>query len=260
MSTISLVEAMNTRYIINSLLGRFVGILNNAAESGDTIDFAGAKLGPEAASILRNYTGTVDMINSTDEYLNSILLNNRERLKQIEEYEVLDLTDTTTLQVYSDLVKSIPKGAKICPKVSLVRILDKATLILLILSRPDVEFDIRSCASDIYTYVRTYWLPNAKHHDKYYELIAPDTVVRDKTDKGSYGSAETGYLKEDAFIQSHVVVPYEFGNTPIIDFSRGKVDEEWDDLVAACLNAFKSNNVAKESGKVLRNILTFREE
>lgn len=260
MAVINLVEAMGTRYIINALVGSFVNILQSAGESGDTVDFAGAKLGPDAALRMMDFTASVNMINSTDPKLNAILQQNRERTFEIEEYEILDLSNVKSIDTFMDLVTKIPRGARVTPKVNITHMLDKVTLILLIMARPDVEFDIRSCAYDIYSYVRNWWLPNAKSHDKYYELVAPDTVVITKDENKGFGTEDYGYMPEEVFIGNRVVLPYEFGNSPIIIVGRSWVDEEWRGVVSACLDCFDNTNIEKKSGKVLRNLLQFREE
>ena len=261
MATIKLMDELGTRYIINSLSGALSTVLQSASVNGDTVDLYGCRLGPDAALTIKGYYKTVDFVNTEDPYLDGVLKNNCVRSREEpEEYEVLDLQNVRSIEVYLNLAKELPTGARLKPVVSLSKLIDKVTLILLIMTRPDIEFDIRSCASDIYDYVRDAWLSSASHHDKYYELIPPDTVLRLPDENGYFGCIGYGFQRETSFIRNRQVLPWEFGNTPIIEIGRGSVSEEWRPVVEKCLDSFESSYAERKSGKVLRNLLTFREE
>lgn len=258
---ILLSSALGTKYVINSFAGMLRNVLDSAVAGGEVVDLSECKLGPDCALVLQEYYSTVNFVNSSDMYLDTVLKNNCERSKvEPEPYEELYLRNVRSIDVYLKLVKELPQGARYAPNVSLSHLLDKVTLTLLIMSRPDIEFDIRSCASDIYDYVRDAWLTNAKHHDKYYELIPPDTVLRIPDADGYFGCQGYGYQREASFIRNRIVLPWEFGNTQIITLGGGGVDEEWRMVVEKCLDAFEDSYAEKKAGRVLRNILTFRGE
>lgn len=261
MSTVYLKDVMGTRYLINALSGAQRTIMASLVGTGTVVDLAGCKLGPEGASILMEYYSTIDFCNSEDPYLDAVLKNNCARSREtVEPYESLDLYNVKTIDTYMQLVQEIPTGAKVTPNVSLSKLLDKVTLVMLIMSRPDVEFDIRSCASDIYDYVRDVWLSTAGHHEKYYELIPPDTVLRLPDKDGYFGCEGYGFQRESSFIRNRQVLPWEFGNTKIINMDGSGVDEEWRPVVEKCLDAFQSSYAERKPGKVLRNLLLFRNE
>lgn len=258
---IVLTAELGTKYIINSLTGSLRGVLDAAVSNGSSVDLAGCKFGPDCALVLQEYYESIDFVNTADSHLDSILRSNCERSRtEPEQYEELNLRNIRSIDTYMDLVKSLPENSKYKPNVSLSHLLDKVTLVLLIMSRPDIEFDIRSCASDVYEYVRDAWISNAKHHDKYYELIPPDTVLRLPDADGYFGSQGYGYQRETSFIRNRIVLPWEFGNTKIITLGGDGVDEEWRMVVEKCLDAFQDSYAERKSGRVLRNMLTFREE
>lgn len=261
MAVIKLAEALGTRYVINALTGAQVAFLNSQIGTGNVIDLAGCKMGPDSVAALRQYYATIDFQNSEDEYLDFILKSNCARDREpVNEYEHLDLVNVRSLDRFMDLVNSLPQGAQYTADVNLAQTLDKVTLILLIMARPDITFDIRSCASDVYDYVRDVWLTTAESHDKYYELIPPDTVLRERREDGTFGCGWYGYQREQMFVRNRIVLPWEFGNTPIIKLDASQqVSKEWRPVVEKCLDAFNQPYAARKPGKVLRNLLTFRE-
>lgn len=261
MAVIKMAEALGTKYIINALTGAQVAFLDAQVGTGNIIDLAGCKMGPDSVAALRRYYATIDFQNSDDEYLDFILKSNCARDREVlEEYEHLNLVNVRSLDYFLELVNSLPQGSKYMPDVNITQILDKVTLILLIMARPDIEFDIRSCASDIYDYIRDVWLTSAESHDKYYELIPPDTVVRERREDGTFGCGWYGYQREAMFIRNRVVLPWEFGNTYIIKLDASQqVSKEWRPVVEKCLDAFNQPYAMRKPGKVLRNLLTFRE-
>ena len=75
-NVVVLSEAMQTRYIINALNGRFEKIMNSCVANGCTVDLVGCKFGPSCAAMLHDYFGKVNIINSREKELNAILENN----------------------------------------------------------------------------------------------------------------------------------------------------------------------------------------
>lgn len=262
MATVLLKDMMETRYIINALAGRFRNCLNIAIDNGNIVDLAECKFGPECAYILNEYYSKLQFCNSTDAYLDSILKNNMAyRTEQIEEYEPLQFKDVRSIEYYLTLAKELPNGGKYKVECSLDSMTSKSALILLIMTRPDLELDIRQCASDVYDFVRDTWLAVAEHHDKYYELIPPNTVIREMQENGYFGAANCGYQKEQTFIRNKKVLPYEFGNSQIITpDGKHPVAEEWRPTAEKCIYSFQTTGISRHSGKVLRNLLVFRED
>ncbi len=264
MGRVLLSEKMNTRFIINALTGRLREVLDSIASTGDELDLAGCKFGPFSASLLQQYYDCVNFCNSGDTGLDAILKNNCERSRtELEEYEPLILTGTSDINTYLEKADTLVKGGKYAPIIRLDSPIDKATLVLLIMTRPDVEFDIRSCASDIFDFVRSVWLSSWQHHNAYYELVAPDIVVRRVDSSGYYGGADYSRQKETSFVRNRIVLPIEFGNEYIGHPTDGsEISDEWAPVIDKCIDVFTSmqRKEEKKQGKVLRNMLQFREE
>lgn len=260
---VKLSDLMGTRFIINSLTQRFTNCMKSAEENGYTVDMCGCRFGPDCTSIMYNYYKTVDFCNSEDEYLDSVIKNNCTTARQqLEEYPKLDLKSVGSIKTFFDLVDSLDKDAKICPEVDLTSVQSKAILVMLIMARPDIEWDIRSCAADIFSFVRDLWISNAGHHTKYWELIAPNITMREEQESGLYGDRNYGFFKEREFIRLRQVLPVEFGTTNIIVLDeKTVVGDEWLDVVDKCINMFSIAEQSKRlPGKTVKDFLTFRED
>jgi hypothetical protein len=263
MAVVLLRELMNTRYMIQSLTQRFENCLEQCKRNGDTVDLSGCRLGPECANKMRAYYATLDFCNTEDEYLDAMLKNNCEAARQIlDSYEVLNLEKVNSLDTFFDLVKTIPQNAKLEPKISFTNVRSKVTLIMLIMARPDIEFDIRKCAADIFDFVREFWISSSEHHEQYSELVAPDITTRAVNEKGLYGDMSYGFTDEYKFIRQRKVLPIEFGNSQIIVLDKNQqVSEEWRGTVEKCLNMFKTSKKQNRiPGKTVKDFLTFRED
>lgn len=263
MATVLLHEMMGTRFIINALSMRFRRCLEDSVAAGNELDLSGCKFGPECADLLKDYYDKLDFKNSEDEYLDSILKNNMEYKRNApEEWEVLTIRNMKSLEEYMDLVKNLPQGAQFKVDCSLTSIADRSILTLLIMTRPDLELDIRQCSHDVFSFVRDTWLSVAEHHERYYELIPPDvTIVEKQPDSDYYGKLSYGFQREQTFIRNRLVLPYEFGNSQIIVLDQSvQVPKEWRLTVEKCIDTFEMVSISHKPGKVLRNILTFRED
>lgn len=261
METVKLYEAMGTKYIINVLDGRLEGVLNKCVEEGKSLDLADCKFGPRSVSILSGYYGKIHMTNSTDTKLNKLLNYNYQAVtEELEEYEILDISNTKDISVFQDLINNLPTG-KYKPILNHSNLRDRATIVLLILARPDCEFDIRDYASDIFDFVRDVWVTNAKHHKTYYELHAPNISVVTVDNNNFYADEFYNPNKEESYIRNKVVLPFEFGNSQIVKLDGSGVPEEWRSVVEKCLKVFETPVKPKrKKGKVAKNFLTFREE
>lgn len=258
-NTVLLKDLMNTRFIINSLSGRFLSVLKRAHNEGLELDLRECRFGPECASIMRSWYDKVDFKNTEDENADYILKANMEAARyEYEQYELLDIKKGITLGEVMELIKTLPTGAKYNVKINLTDIVCKAAIAMIIMARPDITYDIRGCASDIFDFVRDSWIASAEHHESYYELIAPHIVRRDCNNE-FYGSDDSGWIRESSFIRSRRVLPVEFGNSQIIKLGSGTL-EEWKGVAERCLEVFESR-VKKQriKGKTVKNFLKVRE-
>jgi hypothetical protein len=260
--TIMLKVRMGTRFMINSLNLRLTRILEECKENGNTLDLNGCRFGPTCATLLSRYYSTVDLCNSESVYLDGILKNNCLAARATyDEYESLDLRNASELNTYLRLAEELPAGACYKPDMALSDPWSRATLILLIMTRPDIEFDIRSCGADVFEFVRDAWLSSAEHHEMYYERVGVDITVRQVTSDGLYGDEYSGFKNERDFIHERKVLPYEFGNSQIIKLSKDdRVSDEWLPVVQKCLDLFQHTAEAQRvPGKTVKDFLTFRE-
>lgn len=262
MGIIYLRDVMETRYIINALAMRFRRCMDDAIANGNTVDLAGCRFGPDCANMLNEYYDKVPMQNSEEPECDAIIKNNIEyKTGAIEEYEPLVIDHVDGADVFLDLYNNLPQGGQYKVECSLIDIKCRATLVLLIMTRSDLELDIRQCASDVYDFVRNTWLGVAEHHDKYYELLAPNTVIREMTEDGYFGDRSYGYQKEQTFIRNRIVLPFEFGNTQLVNLGQSEqMQNEWQYTAEMCLKVLQPVTNERRSGKVLRNLLTFRED
>lgn len=262
MEILKLCELLNTKYIINGLNGILDTTLSNYVGKQVCIDLAYCRFGPESAVILNKYYKSVDFINTEDEKLNELLQHNINTCRNIpDEYELLVIKNTDSINKFHELFNDLPKNSKYKVECGLGSMKDKAILIMLVLARPDIEFDIRQCASDIYDFIRDVWISSAEQHDEYYELLAPHTVLVKKNKDGLFGDISYGYLKEYNYIRDRKVIPTDFGNSQIIKLDGSGVVEEWKPVVEKCLKVFEvSESTKKTAGKVVKNFLTLRGE
>ena len=254
---------MGTRYIIQSLTKRFTECLEMCKVNGYTVDLNGCRLSPDCASIMYGYYESVDFCNSENEDLDKILKSNCEAARQVlEEYPTLDITGVKDLDKVIELAQTLPNGAKYKPMLKLSDIKSKASLVLLIMMRPDIEFDIRECAADVFSFVREIWISSATAHDTYQELIAPNITTREKTSNGTFGSNSYGFFKEYHFIRCRQVLPIEFGNSQIIKLGdKEGPDEEWLGVINKCIDILEVPKETKRiAGKTVKDFLTFRED
>lgn len=262
-NTVLLKDLMNTCYMINALNGRFTNVLNKCIDDNVTVDLAHCRFGPSCALILKEYYGKVDFCNSEDNNLDKLLKDNNLTAKTIiEDYPILSIKGIEDISTYIDMVNDLPMNSKYTIELGLTSAVDKATLVLLMMTRPDIEYDLRSCSMDVFDFVRDMWVSSAEHHNSYYELIAPNVVRRNPNAQGKFGDDTYGWYQEDYFIRNRKVLPVEFGNTQIIKLdSSSTVSDEWFPVVEKCLNLFETIMKKNERvpGKTLRNFLTFRE-
>ena len=106
-------DVLGTKYIINAFYGKFRAFLNEAVENGFGIDLRDCMLGPQCESLLRQYYGKLEMINSTNEYMNEILEFNSNQVKLVfEEYPQLVFPEELNMASLMELNKSVQAGDK----------------------------------------------------------------------------------------------------------------------------------------------------
>lgn len=259
---VKLYDEMGTRYIINCLAGRFTSIMERY-EPGTVFDLAECRFGPMCSNKLRSYYAKHKFINTEDDRLNRMLENNNEAAQQvIEPYEPLPIRKCDTIDQYLDLVETLPQGGKYEIQIDFGNIGNTATAVLLIMTRPDLDLDVRGCAGSLFDFVRDMWVSSAEHHEEYYELRLPDVITTKSVD-GKYGSEFTGFLDEYTYIHNKPVLPKEFGNSQIIVLDKSiSVSQEWRPTVEKCIGIFerKAAQANKKPGRTLLNYLQFREE
>lgn len=263
MAIVKLCDVIGTKYMINAINGLFRNTMDKLVGMDDVLDLADCRFGPKCEAILREYYSKIQMCNTEDEVLDKMLKNNcGPASEKVEDYEILDLSNTKSIDTALTLINSLPSSAKYTVNVNLSAPLDKITTILLIMARSDIEFDISRCATDIFDFVRESWLSSAKSHDSYYELNAPHVQLVKRNKDGKFGDDSYGYMSEDIFIRRRIVVPAEFGNSQIIVLDENiEVDEEWMPVVEKCMNTVDMLTASENRvpGKTLKNYLTFRE-
>ena len=259
---VMLCDETGTRYIINCLEERFRMAVTRYPE-GTEFDLAGCKFGPNCANRLRQFYSRYKFINSTDAKLDKLLKNNVDAATRVyDTYEQLTFSKCDSLEYYVNLARTLPQGGKYELCIDMSDNCNIASAVLLIMTRPDIEYDIRGCSSRIFEFVRDMWLSSYEHHESYYELKLPN-VVRVDNCNGKYGTEFSNKLDENTFVQNKLVLPVEFGNSQIITLDKGiGVSNEWRPTVEKCIKTFtdKEKRSKKKRGKVLADYLQFREE
>lgn len=140
-------EVIGTRYIINKINKRLRITLDSLI--GQEVDLAGCRFGPECADILSGYYQKIVFRNSEDKDLDELLKYNRNLLLEPEEeWEVLDFDATVKKDTWFEDIPKIPTG-KYLIKINTDDIVQECLLILTIMARPDIEYDLSNCMADI---------------------------------------------------------------------------------------------------------------
>lgn len=265
MGTVLLHELMGTHYIIEAFSNRLSNILDDIEKNGDILDLADCKLGTSCRRLIDSKYGKIQMCNSTDAYLNSILQHNTQRAYDnagaIEKYQDLVISGTKDLSTFEELYQTLEQNGKYFVKTDGLK--DMVTLILLIMRRPDIDFDLRECSVPVFNYVREAWLQSPMHHDSYYELIRPDIVKVTINENEKYGNPDQGYYDERSYINYRNVLPYDFGNIDLLaGDENGNISEEWEPVLRKCCEVFpEEESETSEFNKIdLREILPMRGE
>lgn len=255
-------EALNTRYINNSMSGKMRIVLNEAMDSGDTVDFAGCRLGPESALALNEYYGKVVMVNSEEPLLHKALENNFiVKTEVLEAYEEFPIKSEINLKETFDLISNLPRNAKLMPKWSSVSNKPVYATILLMMARPDIDWDIRNVSKQVFSYIRNQWCSFAEPHDAYWELNAPNTVSRYRhPETGKFGDDLDGWMTESIFVRRRTVIPREFSTVTLFGPDK-EIPAEWVQVVKECISKLKDPVVpVRKKGKTIRHFVDLRKD
>ena len=261
MSTVMLHEKLGTKYPIDTIDLLVSRTLRECADNGNVVDLAYCRFGPKCAQLLNEFYGKVKFINSELPEWDIILQNNMEAATAVyEEYKPLKLLLTDDMKELILWIKSLPAD-KYKPEVDLTNIRHRAILTLLIMARPDIEFDIRRTAADIFNFVRDAWVNSAKEHSSYWILRAPDIELLREANGVFKDSIGTVYDR-DTLLRDYKVLPAEFGNSQIITFTN-PIEEEWMPVLNKCVHILTAHTAAKQNkakGKTVRNFVAVRKE
>lgn len=261
MSTVMLYEKLGTRYPIDTIDLLLSRTLRECVDNGDVVDLAQCRFGPKCAQVLNEFYDKLQFINTELPEWDIILQNNMEATTTVyEEYEPIKLLVTDDIPALINWIKTVPVG-KYRPEINLTDIRYRAVLTLLIMARPDIEFDIRRTATDIFDFVRDAWVNSAKEHDTYWILRAPDIELL-KLQNGVFTDSIGMTYNRDILMRDYKVLPAEFGNAQIITFTS-KVSDEWMPVLDKCIRILTTSNSKKKGrvrGKVVRNFVAVRKE
>lgn len=252
-------KEMGTKYLINCMANKFRGLLARCAENGFTLDIAECRLGPSCAYELSVYYGKVKVINSEIEELNEILEHNYEEARKVfEKFPVLDIPEHPTYQDLFKLLPTLQTGSKYALKPNLQFQSQIAFCVMLILMRPDIEWDIAECGISIYEFVRDKWSLSAEPHDYYLEFAGSSYYVREVVngyiDTKEYTANKIPYK---IYIQNHQCLPADFGSKNLVQLdSNNQPIGEWGGVVSKCLRVLTRSD--KPKVKKLVNYLKFR--
>lgn len=261
MSTVLLHELMGTKYIIYHLNGVLQETLNKCVINHDTVDLAYCRFAPLCAQMLTQYYDKLDIINTEKPDWNAILENNINATRnKPNDLNPLDIDKNMSLQDALVWIQNIPAG-EYTPTCSLTNIRQRAILILLIMARPDITFDLRNYISDIYDFVHDAWANNAKPHDSYWLIQPPDLEAISRNGDVYVDTVGHTYTL-DVLMRAFKILPTDFGNTQIINF-KTPVDSEWTDVINKCCHLLASVDTSgkkKKRGKTVMNYVTLRRE
>lgn len=229
-------EAIGTKYIINKIDKRLRVTLESLI--GQEVDLSGCRFGPECADILKTFYGKITFRNTEDKDLDELLQYNRNLiLNPEEEWEILDFGKVVSKDTWFEDIPKIPTG-KYLIKIDRSDIIQECLLILMIMARPDIEYDLSECMADITSIISKNVDINEFKEDKVYITKAPYIELIDKSEIDRYSVG---------------VIPACFGRDKMIAFdgSKPKLPAgfepllEWIDIIMT-----RSSNVTEKEEKV----------
>lgn len=248
---ISFMKELGTKYAISALAGRVDRTLARLCEQPDAvIDLAGVKFGPSSERKLRNYYGKCIFIDSENQEQNDILEHNRKVITEPEpEWPVLNFKTMKLpdkIEGYPEWTKTIPAG-EYKPEVDLTSMRQKCALIFLILSRPDIDFDLCDCLHDIAHIVDSYVSIEALPEEDIYAVTLPTVKV----------------MKKSKFREGNMFLPITFGTAKVLSFDDATVKyyTEYDRLLEFVCDELDLTEEQKETEyPMIEDFLKMRSE
>lgn len=204
---VKLRDKMGTCYFTVDHVGKLNQVL--AGLEGQEVDLAFCRFTPGAERILARYYSKIDFHNTEHKELEELLQRNTEaaRMPAPKEVELkVDLSNGTKL---IDNIRSLDVNT-IYHVTSLGDPKLMAFVILVMLKRPKIQFDLGGQLGLLVQEVRRYWEPAATLWDKYWELSGEAMIVRNFPDEYVTILGD-GIIKKEAYVARYKVFPYVFG-------------------------------------------------
>lgn len=207
-------EVIGTKYIINKINKRLRLTLDSLVDKDDDVDLAGCKFGPECAVILSKYYDRINFRNTEDKELDDMLQYNRNLiLHPEEEWQELDFDKVVRKETWFEDIPKIPTG-KYLIKINTADIVQECLLILMIMARPDIEYDLSNCMADIMGFVSKRIDLDDFKDDKFYITKSPYVILvdRDSIDRNSISPVPEcfGRDKMISFDGTEATLPHGF--------------------------------------------------
>lgn len=234
-------DLVGTKYITND----HTGVLCKILEMHTEIDLAGCKLSPESERIIRQYYGKITFCNSKDMVLDNILKHNREAVADTKHLTAVPLpidiiTEEEVIKYFKTIDKSKIYSLENC-RINKVKCLSLA--ILLTIRHPDVVFDLREFASDLFKQVRLDWTNSNKKHRLYNEVIGTAIVEREVIDD-KVQIPGVGYITEELFVSSYNALPADFGKVNL--YGHPEFKAVWDTAIKNLMGTLEDTKTMRD--------------
>ena len=249
---VKLHEVIGTRYIISTIKDRLRTVLNEQLDKGNDVDLAGCKFGPDSVRVMQEFYGKIKFLNTEDAELQVLLDNNWDVVANPdEEYEVLDISEFNK-DNWTDKIENLPTGSyKI--KISLVDHTQAVIALLLIMARPDVEFDISDCSTKIVSLITNHVDYDSFKDDEYVLICNPPYIHKERM--------------EDIRRGRDIVIPCDIGSERLVSFKETiKMNTRYkelihylSDVVNKAFYTTNEDNVKKEEEVDVFDYLKLRE-
>lgn len=209
---VSLREKMGTQYFTVDHVGKLELILRELEKQ--EVDLAFCRFTPGAERVLAKFYSKITFRNTEHKELDELLKRNNKAAntpapKEVE--LVVDLSDGTKL------IENI--AALDINNIYHVRSLADSKLmafvILVMMKRPKIQFDLGNQLGLLVREVRRFWEPAATLWDKYWELSGEAMLVRDTPDE-FVSILGDGIMKKEIYVSRYKVLPYVFSTDATI--------------------------------------------
>lgn len=197
-------ELLGTAYPVNNLDFKVREALEKIPE-GETVNLCGLRFGPQAAKELEPFYGKLIFTNSEFSEWDNILKYNRDiALNPEREFPTLDFSSIVNIDNFVSSIPKIPAGDYLV-KVDTSSIVDECLLILTMMMRPDINYDLSDCMASILGLVSSYLSLTDFTSEEYIYLVEPPYAKKIK--------------RVDVPRNLHIWVPYSFSNMKLISFA-----------------------------------------